>query len=184
MIPEFLTEATNANVLVLCLSENMNSYRERTLRIPVPRWLSRWLAALPKWLSALYMLTVGQVVCLVILPMLWRSRAETDKIVNLFRDIDILQYNEERADKLCRILAGQCDLMDEAIRQKEELQVHRVLALRWEYKKHVLAKQELEDILETWILARNSEFQEIFRSVLGEFKQYIKTVEASMTNSD
>ena len=184
MVPEFLTEATNANILVLCLSENMDSYRKRSLNIPARRWLSRWLAPLPKWLSALYMLTVGQVAYLVILPMLWRNRAKTDKIVNVFRKIDIVQYSEDGADKLCRILADYCELMDDVIRENEELQFHRVLATRWEYKQRVLERQELEDILETWILARNPEFQTTLRSVLDEFQEYLKTVEAAMTDSE
>lgn len=183
MIPKFLTEATNAKLLVLSLSENMNSYREMTMKIPVPRWLARWLAALPRWLAALNTLTVGQVAGLAILPMLWHHRDETDRMVKRFRSIDISQYTDEGTDRLCKILEDSCDFMDKMIREREKLQSHRVLAFHWEYKQRVWAKEELEDILETWILARNPEFQRLFGSVLDEFGKYVETAKTSMTDS-
>lgn len=105
-------------------------------------------------------------------------------MLNIFRRIDISQYNDEGKDYLCKMLEESCDLVDEVIHEGERLQLHWVLGLRWEYKQHVLAKQELEDILETWILARNSEFMKILGSILDEFGKYVETVNVSTTNPE
>lgn len=177
MIPEFLTETTNANILVLSLSENMNAYRNKSTDIPI-------LRSLPKRLASLNMLIIGQVACILFLPRIWRHRGVPDEIVNMFRDVDICQYEDEAVNELCKILEGACIFMDEIIHETEELQLHRAWALRWLHKKRISAKEELEDILEVWLLARNPEFREFLDSVLDEFGQYIKTMAVSMETSE
>ena len=175
MIPELLPEATNAHVLVLSLSESMNAYRQSTRNIEVRSPSPRWFAALN--------MTLGQVTSIFLLPMEWRHRRDTHRIVNSFRNIDISQYGDDAADKFCELLADSCDFMDKTIREMEELQFHRVWVCRPEYKRRVAAREELEQMLEAWILARSPEFLDLFSSVSEQFRQYIETTPVPGTAS-
>ena len=168
MNPELMSEGVNANILLLSLTESMSMPRLRGTGFPV-------LRSLPKWINTILTLTVAQVTHLFLIPMLRKTQRRTDEMVDRFRDIDITHYNTESADRLCNLLSECCNLIDERIGEMRDLQLHRILCLRWAYNRSIQAKQDLEDTLEAWLLVRNSEFVDLMSSVLSELKDYSRT---------
>ena len=165
MNPELISEGVSANALLLSLTESMSVPRQRVMGFQV-------LRSLPKWVNTILTLTLAQAAYIFLIPIVWKTQRATDEMVDRFRDIDITRYNSETADRFCKLLIEFCDFVDQRICEIKDLQLHRILCLRWAYNRNVRAKQALEDTLETWLLMRNPEFVDLMSSVLSELKDY------------
>ena len=174
MNPELLTESVNANVLLLSMSETMRFSRERIDKFSI-------LQSGPNRISKATMATVGQVIGLFCVPSFLGLLRSSRDMENTFRNIDIASYSDEVADKFCDYLREYIDKNEEYLRMYQSMYLPSVLCLRWYLRRSERAIEAMEDLLEVWLLMRNTEFVDVLNSVVDEMGDYSeqKAMEAS-----
>lgn len=162
---ELLTQSIHANTLFLNVIESAGLYRKRFPSTEFPRLVSRRI-------NDAGIVTVGQIVGIFLIPLALRNRRSYRRMLGNFKSVDLANYDDERADTLVGLLRNACDFAEQSIQDGKDLRLHWVLALRWFQKGRERVKDELEDILETWLLARNPEFEDLLSTVMRELRVY------------